>query len=770
MIHALGGEMAAVTCPMCSREHPASSVVCGACGAPLPRLCLRCGRTNTPDSNFCSSCGEPMQGLAAGARGTARTTRPQPPARNPASYTPNHLVEKILNSRSALEGERKQVTVFFVDVKESMQLAERMDPEEWHRLMDRFFAILADGIHRFEGTINQFTGDGVMALFGAPLAHEDHAQRACHAALHLREQVRLYAQELKRTRGLTFAVRMGLNSGEVIVGTIGDDLRMDYTAQGHTVGLAARMQQIAAAGGIYLTAHTAALVARFFELEAVGRIRLKGVREPVRTFALAAAGPIRTRLEASRARGFTDFVGRADEVAILDAALSRAVSGHGEVVGVVGAAGVGKSRLCQEVVDRWRAEGMAVAEAHCPAHGRSLPYGTLLDLLRSFFAITPDERPTVSRRRVRARLRRLHRGLEEELPLVLDLLGLPDPKRPLPAIDAGTRRERLFAFVRRLVQTHSASEPTVLLIDDVHWIDRESNAVLAELVEAVGWTRTLLLLNFRPEYAAAWMSASYCQQLQLSPLSPDAADALLRELLGDHPSIAAVCAVIKERAAGNPFFIEEIVQSLVDQGVLVRERLARSQGVDAGGSRVRLARPVAEMRIPATVQSLLAARIDSLPESAKYVLQAAAVIGKRFSEPVLRLALGAGAAPSDQQPVAAAPLCRDGGVDLTHALRTLRRADLIHSEPPDAPAAYTFKHPLTQEVAYYSQLQETRARKHEAVARALEVVHADRLGEHAALLAHHWEAANKRYEAQLWRRRAALRVTNIQIRRNGGRR
>lgn len=727
------------------------------------RVCRRCGCVHTPDSNFCRNCGEP-------APGHGPCSRPEPPTATPRSYTPNHLVEKILGSRSALEGERKHVTVFFVDVKESMQLAERVDPEEWHRIMDGFFAVLADGIHRFEGTINQFTGDGAMPLFGAPIAHEDHAQRACHAALYLREQVRLYAQELKRTHDLTFAVRMGLNSGEVIVGTIGDDLRMDYTAQGHTVGLAARMQQIADVGGIYLTEHTGTLVASFFELEAVGRIRIKGAREPVRTFALVATRPIRNRLEASRARGFSRFVGRADESAALEAALSRAVAGHGQVVGVVGSAGVGKSRLCQEAVDRWRAEGMAVAVAHCPAHAKSLPAVVLLDLLRSFFGVVPDERATISRRRIRTRLRALHRGLDAELPLLLDCLNLPDPKRPLPPLDARTRRERLFALVCRLVQTRSAKEPTVLLVDDVHWIDEESNAFLEQLVEAVGWTRTLLLLNFRPEYSAAWMRVSYYQQVPLAPLGGDATEALLNELLGDDPSLSAVAALIRERAEGNPFFIEEIVQALVDQGVLVSERRARRGGARDEKAPVRLASPLTEVRIPATVQSLLAARIDSLPEFAKHVLHAAAVIGKQFSEPVLQLALRTDAAATDSQPGAAVAPHPYNDAELAAALSALQRADLIHPEMSETRAAYAFKHPLTQEVAYHSQLQEVRARKHEAVARAVEVVHADRLGEHAALLAHHWTAANKRYEAQLWRGRAALRVTTIQVRRDRVRR
>jgi class 3 adenylate cyclase len=759
--------MVTVTCPVCSREQPAGAVVCAACGVALSRPCPRCGRANAPDSNFCSNCGAAVQVETAAPAATppgdaSLASTPEPFAHNlqPRAYTPNHLAERILNLRSAIEGERKQVTVFFVDVKESLHLAGRVGPEDWHRILDRFFAILADGIHRFDGTINQFTGDGVMALFGAPLAHEDHAQRACHAALQLREQVRLYAQELKRARGLTFAVRMGLNSGEVIVGTIGDDLRMDYTAQGHTVGLAARMQQIAEAGAIYLTAHTASLVASFFTLEPVGRVRIRGVREPVRTFALVEAKPIHTRLEASRARGFSSFVGRADEVATLEAALSRAVAGHARVVGVVGAPGVGKSRLCQEVVDRWRAEGLTVAEAHCPAHGRALPYATLLELLRSFFAIPADERAATSRRRVRVRLRGLHRGLEGELPLLLDFLGLPDPKRPPPVLDAAGRRARLSACVCRLLQTQSASAPTVVLVDDAHWIDAESNAILAQLVEAVGWTRTLLLLNFRPEYAADWMRVSYYQQLALAPLASDGADALLHALLSDEEALAAVGAVIKERAAGNPFFIEEIVQALVDQGVLVRAGPARATTGTGERTRLRLAQPIGELRIPATVQSLLAARIDGLPEPVKYVLQGAAVIGKRFGEPVLRLALETDAAASG---LSAVP-------DLASALRTLERADLIRAEPCDGPSEYSFKHPLTQEVAYSSQLQETRTRKHAAVARALEIVHADRLGEYAALLTHHWAAADKRYEAQLWRGRAALRVTTIQVRRERVRR
>jgi class 3 adenylate cyclase len=280
------------------------------------------------------------------------------------SYTPKHLADKILQSKSALEGERKQVTVLFADVKGSMELAGQVDPEEWHRILNRFFEILTDGVHRFEGTVNQYTGDGIMALFGAPIAHEDHAQRACYSALSLRDELRRYADELRVGRGLNFGTRIGVNSGEVVVGKIGDDLRMDYTAQGHTVGLAQRMEQLAPSEKICLTQNTARLVADFFRVRSLGESKIRGLTEPVGIYELEDVGPARSRLDAARLRGFTRFVGRHDEMSILQAALHRAVEGHGQVVGVVGEAGVGKSRLCAEFVDRCRADGTRVLEAH----------------------------------------------------------------------------------------------------------------------------------------------------------------------------------------------------------------------------------------------------------------------------------------------------------------------------------------------------------------------------------------------------------------------
>jgi class 3 adenylate cyclase len=364
--------------------------------------------------------------------------------RDPRSYTPKHLVEKILTSRSALEGERKQVTVLFADVKGSMDLAEQVDPEEWHKIMDRFFAIVSEGVHRFEGTINQYTGDGIMALFGAPIAHEDHAQRACYAALHLQQELRRYADELRLERGLNFSVRMGLNSGEVVIGKIGDDLRMDYTAQGHTVGLAARMEQIAEAGKALITEHTSKLASGYFALRDLGDTRIKGLSDPLHVFELEGVGRVRTRLEASHARGFSKFVGRSSEMTSLEAALERATSGNAQVVGVVAEPGTGKSRLCYEFAERCRARGIPVHEAHGVAYGKTIPLLPVIEFFRGYFGITEQDTPQAARDKIAGRMVLLDEKLADGLPVMFDFLGVPDPERPSSPLGPEERQRRFF--------------------------------------------------------------------------------------------------------------------------------------------------------------------------------------------------------------------------------------------------------------------------------------------------------------------------------------
>ncbi len=629
---------------------------------------------------------------------------------------------------NSLDGERKQVTVLFADVIGSMDLAERTDPELWRSIMDRFFTILCDGVHRFEGTVDKFTGDGIMALFGAPVAHEDHAQRACWAALTLQRELAAHATEVRRAHGLSFSVRMGINSGEVVVGQIGEDLRVEYTAVGHTVGLAQRMESLAEPGRAYVTEQTAKLVAGYLDLEDLGEFDVKGVSDPVRVHVLMGAGGARSRLDISRARGFTKFVGRGDELATLEGALEQSHEGRGAVVGVVGEAGVGKSRLCHEFLERARRRGIPVYEGQGQAHGTEIPFLPVLQTMRSYFAIAESDSDQQAREKIAGRMLLLDETFAESLPLVFDFLAVPDPQRPAPHMDPDARQRALLEMVKRLVHTGSQSNPGIYLLEDAHWFDPGTEIFLTQFVEAIQSSRTLAIINFRPEYSALWMRKSYYRQISLAPLGPEAIRVLLAELLGADPSLNGLPNLIQERTAGNPFFIEEVVRSLAESGNLEGKR----------GS-YRLVRPVDQTGVPPTVNAILAARIDRLSEQEKGLLQSAAVVGREFSAPVL----------------ARATALPDGALE--PALRALIAAEFVYEQELYPETIYAFKHPLTQEVAYRSQLGERRATVHRRVAEALEDLHPDRLDERAALIARNWEAAgDPPLAAARWSARAAV--------------
>jgi len=711
---------AAMDCEQCGSENRPEACFCAGCGVALeaPRqVCRACAAAIHQGARFCDACGEPV----------AVAEAPEP---EPRAYTPQHLAERILAQRTRLEGERKQVTVLFADVSGSMDLAEQTDAEAWRTIMDGFFAVLCEGVHRFEGTVVQFTGDGIMALFGAPLAHEDHASRAAWAALHLRGELSHYAARLRREQGLNFSTRIGLNSGEVIVGSIGDDLKVDYTAIGHTVGLAQRMESLAEPGSTYVTEHTAALLEGLFEMRDLGPFAVKGVRDPVGVSELIGAGRARTRLDVSRARGLSRFVGRTEESGVLEAALGRALEGRGQVIGVVGEPGVGKSRLCDEFVERCRRDGITVYGVACQAHARNVPFHAALEMLRAYFGIADDDAPQEARERIAGRLLLLDSDFAQELPLVFDFLGVGDADRPVERMDPAARQRRLLSMVRRLVHAHSERELAVNVFEDLHWIDGGSAAFLEALVEAAPSTRSLVVVNFRPEYRAEWMGSSAYQQLPVVPLGMAASDELLRNLLGDDdPSLEALAEEIRGRSGGNPFFVEEIVQGLIEDGTLVGDRGA-----------FRLGRPIHAVAVPPTVQAVLAARIDRLSGRDKALLQAAAVLGKEFGEPVLER------------------VAQLSGPDLAGALRGLVAAEFLYELALFPEPLYAFRHPLTQEVAYRSQLADRRRRVHAAVAHAMLELYSDRLDERAALLAHHFESAGEIREAVRWHARAAAWV------------
>jgi class 3 adenylate cyclase len=685
--------------------------------------CPRCGHELRPEARFCDQCAHPL------AEGSAGSGRVEP---RPVGYTPRHLADEVLTSRSAVEGERKEVTVLFADVKGSMQLAEQLDPEDWHRILDRFFRILTDGVHDYGGTVNQYLGDGIMALFGAPVAHEDHAERACHAALSLREALREYADELQASKGLPLAVRMGLNSGDVVVGRIGHDLRMDYTAQGHAVGLAARTEREAEPWSICVTERVARRVQDFFRLEPLGERRMAGVAEPLSLYTLEGPGPARTRLERSALRGFSRLVGRAGALDTLEKAWQQAQEGRGLAIGVEGEAGVGKSRLCAEFAGRCREAGARVFETHCPPHGRSLSFGAARDLVRSCLGIRPGIDPDEAQARLEAD--RAVAAEPDALPLLLAFLDLPDPDREA---SSGTSQRHLSDLLVRVLLAHLESAPTLLLVDDAHWVDADSEACLSALVAASASRAALVLANFRSEYAPPWRDLASYRQLGLRPLDPEASGVLLTELLGEDPSTAPLVARILEQASGNPFFLEEVVRSLAEEGTLQGERGAYRWTGRQG------------VQVPASVKQVLAARIDSLDESAKDLLQTASVIGKRFAKPLLVRVAGR------------------GEDEVEAGLQRLETGEFIRRESLSRPD-YVFEHPLTQEVAYGSLLRGRRTRLHGDTAAALETL-GERLGEQAAWIAHHWEAAERPFESGRWQRRAALSVTNLVPRRSGSR-
>jgi class 3 adenylate cyclase/tetratricopeptide (TPR) repeat protein len=704
-----------VQCPACGHLSREGARFCANCGEPLSQeiACPRCGASNLRDQNFCDRCGNLL------------LEHREAPGPDPRSYTPDHLAEKIRTAKDSLEGERKQVTVLFADIKGSMELGEGMDPEAWRRIIERMLILMCEGVHRFEGTV-RFTGDGIVALFGAPIAHEDHAQRACHAALYLGDQLARYAEQLRREEGLDFSVRMGLNSGEVVVGAIGDDLQMDYTAIGHSVGLGQRMEQLAEPGTAYLTEYTAALISGYFELHDKGLLQIKGVRTPLRVYELAGTGAARTSLDVAGARGFTRLVGRESELASLAVAFDRVVGGKGQVLGVVAEPGLGKSRLCFELAQRCRERGINVYEAHGVAHGKRVPWLVVLELLRGYFRIDEQESEETARHRVADKILSFDAALGDALPLLFEVLGVPDPDRPAPRMDPEARQRQIFATVRRLIHARSRREPALILIEDLQWLDGSSEAFLENMVEALPGTRTLLLVNFRPEYHAGWMRKSYYQQLPLPPLGDEAVEELLQDLLGPDHSLDGLSQLIAERTGGNPFFIEEVVKDLADKGSLSGDKGA-----------YRLARSVDDVTIPPTVQAVVAARIDRLPEREKAVLQSAAVIGKQFAEAVLRQAM------------------RLSRPELEDALRALTAAEFIYEESPYPESEYAFMHPLTREVAHRSQLTEQRARMHRRVAEAIAELYPYKLDEQAALLAHHAEAAGEMLAAAKWSARAA---------------
>ena len=670
--------------------------------------CRACGSELPAGSRFCDACG------------TAVSPATAPPPHQPErTYAPpQHLAERILRDRAQIEGERRTVTVLFIDAVASTQRSERVDPEVLHGVVQSCTERMIEAVNRFEGTVTQFRGDGIMALFGAPIAHEDSARRAISAAIAMRDDLALYAAQLAAEGRPSFEYRIGLNTGPVVVGVIGNDLTMDYTAIGDTVNLAARMEQWAAPNAIYITAATMHSAGGYFELRDLGELEVKGKSEMIGAYEVLRELPTRTRLDASAERGLTPYVGRDLHLSLLRGYFEQAASGQGQVAFVSGEAGMGKSRLLLEF-RRSLADRATWLEGRCISWGRNFPYLPVMDIVKGALGGADADDPGLEGR-IDALAREWGERGDALVPYLRYLMNLS--AQADEEMDPAERHRRILDALRLLMMRESARRPLVVVFEDVHWADELSEEAIAALVDAVASAPVLLMLTYRPGYNHGLGERTYYNRLALRNLPAEASASMVAGVLQDATVPPELQRMIVEKAEGNPFFIEEVTRSLIETGTLRRY-----------GEGYVLARPLDEVRIPNTIQDVLLSRIDRLGRVARETVQRASVIGREFP-----LAL-----------LARVESERDAIGDV---MRELVAMELVYEASYEPEPSYIFKHALTQEVALSTLLQERRRALHRAVAEAIEGHYADRLGDHEEALAHHY------FEGEDWHRAADFAV------------
>jgi len=706
-------------CPKCQFENPPASRFCNQCAGNLDMACPRCGSANPSGSRFCNQCACDL---------TESKALPPIDYSQPQTYTPKFLADKILTTRKSIEGERKLVTVLFADVANYTSMSEKLDSEEVRQIMDGCFKIIVDSVYRYEGTIDKFTGDGVMALFGAPLAHEDHAQRASYAALGMQRAVKEYGEKVKKDCGFDFKMRVGLNSGPVIVGAVGSDLRMDYTAVGDTVNLASRMQTMAQPGTVLVSRDVHKMTRDFFRFKPLGKLTVKGKEEAVEAYELLEATQVATRIEAAIVRGLTRFVGRDKEMATLIEAFDKAKSGSGQVVGVVGEAGVGKSRLLLEL-RRMLPEGeCTVLEGRCLHYGGSMPYLPFLDILRAYFDMEEGDREYVIKKKMAEKVKHLDEKLKEALPPIEDILSLKVEDEAYLKLDAPLKRVKIFEAIRDVLIRESQEKPLVIAVEDLHWIDKTSEEFLGYLIGFLANARIILLLLYRPEYTHQWGSKSYYRQIGVDQLSLTSSAELVQSILEEGEVAPELKNLILTTAAGNPLFMEEFTHSLLENGSIQRK-----------DHHYVLTGKASEIPVPDTIQAIIAARMDRLEDNLKRTMQVASVIGRDFAYRILQTITGT-------------------KEELKSHLVNLQGLEFIYEKSLFPELEYIFKHALIQEVAYNSLLIKRRKEIHERIGKAIEDIYADRLEEFYEMLAHHYSKAENWEKAYSYLRLSAERT------------
>jgi len=692
-------------CPKCNFDNPSNVKFCGECGNKLEQKCSNCGFSNPPQFKFCGECGQLL---------TNKKSEQSPVIdfANPISYIPQNLADRILSDRHSLEGERKYVTVFFADVVGYTTISEKLDPEVLSNILDGWINIMVECIHRFDGTITQYMGDGIMALFGAPVSLEEHAQQACRAALAVQEKTSHYAKNIKDIHRINFQIRIGLNSGLVIVRSIGDDLKMNYTAIGDTVNLGSRMESSAVSDTILVSEKTYNLTQKYFEFEPIGKIQIKGKTEPQEAFRLLGNSSVVTRLEASEARGLTRFIGRNENKEMLLSCFDKAASGSGQVVSLVGEAGVGKSRLMLEFKKILSTgKNFSWLEGRCLHFGNSMQYLPILDILKSYFNIKENDSESVIKQNLKEIILALDEKLVSSIPALEELLSLQVEDVKYKTLEPKDKKRELQEAITNLLIQASQSKPLVIIVEDLHWIDKTSEELLGFLIESLPNTHILLVLLYRPEFIHQWGSKTYYSKIGLDQLDTKLSAELVHAVLEGTEVVPELEELILARSAGNPLFMEELIHALVDNNLIKKEN-----------NRFVLSQNPVKIQIPDSIQGIISARLDRLEDNLKRTMQVASVIGRDFAFRILQIISGMQA-------------------DIKSHLRNLQGLEFIYEKRLFPELEFVFKHSLIQEVAYDSLLIKRREELHEKIGRAIEEIYSDKLNDFYAILAHHFSCS-----------------------------
>ena len=713
-------------CPTCRNENPEGLKFCGECGSRLEKICPQCRAANPPQFKFCGECGFNLA---------------HPPGPGPKElsfeeklakiqrYLPGGLTEKILSQKSRIEGERREVTVMFCDLVDFTSLSEKLGPEKTYSLMDALYELMIHKVHDYEGTVNKLTGDGMMALYGAPIALEDAPQRAIRSALAIQREMTKFSDRLRSEEPGLFPMktRIGIHTGPVVVGTVGNDLRVEFTALGDTVNLASRMEELAEPGTVYVTEATFRLSEGFFRFEALGEKEVKGRKASVQVYRVLAPNPRRTRFDVSAEQGLTPLVGRHRELEFLLDTYHRAIGGHGQAMVISSEAGMGKSRLLYEFRKAINNDDVFFFEGKCLSYSRRAVYHPIIDVLKSYFRIDDGEPDSAVREKVMKGLE----ALEIEaaaLPCLLELLSVKDSGINQEMMGPEAKRERINDTLSRMVINAARLRPMVLAIEDLHWIDASSEEAVGTLLEHIPAERVLLVFTCRPEYAPHWGVKSYCHQLIVSRLSDAESVAIASHLLQSGGIENKIAELVIEKTEGVPFFVEEFVKSLTDLGIIEMQE-----------GRWRLT-TVAALHLPSTIQDIITARVDTLPESAKKVLKAASTIEREFGYELIKRV-------TEYQ--------ED---ELAASLSALKDAELIYQRGIFPETTYIFKHALIMEVVYASLLTSQKQGLHRQVGKAIESLHPEALDEHSAALARHFTEGGLFEEATKYSKAAAQRA------------